>query len=297
MTSPTAVVPTPPPARRTAEADQLEPRARPGRAAPAHHRLRRLAAAQARQQHRRVRRRASASAPRSCRCRSWSRRSCGSTGTSRSRPSISCSACCGARSSRPSRRCTRNTAMSHLFERWNLPDNLVAVLVAPVVEESMKALGPVLLIAVHDLEEAPYGQRNRRLDRVLRPVRDRLRVLREHPLPRRIRLRRGRRARRRGRRPDRPSSTIVPGPDPAVRLRASAVHVDDRDRRRRRDPVHGPDRSRSIAPFAGLARRDGPARLVEPDVDARRRPPGTADSCCTATSRSSCRSSWPCSAS
>ncbi len=39
-----------------------------------------------------------------------------------------------------------NTAMSHLFERWNLPDNLVAVLVAPVVEESMKALGPVLLI-------------------------------------------------------------------------------------------------------------------------------------------------------
>jgi RsiW-degrading membrane proteinase PrsW (M82 family) len=40
-----------------------------------------------------------------------------------------------------------NTAMSHLFERWNLPDNLVAVIVAPVVEESMKALGPLLLIA------------------------------------------------------------------------------------------------------------------------------------------------------
>jgi protease PrsW len=40
-----------------------------------------------------------------------------------------------------------NTAMSNLFERWNLPDNLVAVIVAPVVEESMKALGPVLLIA------------------------------------------------------------------------------------------------------------------------------------------------------
>ncbi len=39
-----------------------------------------------------------------------------------------------------------NTAMSHLFERWHLPDNLVAVIVAPVVEESMKALGPLLLI-------------------------------------------------------------------------------------------------------------------------------------------------------
>jgi protease PrsW len=40
-----------------------------------------------------------------------------------------------------------NDAMASLFEHWHLPDNLVAVVVAPVVEESMKALGPVLLIA------------------------------------------------------------------------------------------------------------------------------------------------------
>ncbi|GIF24161.1 RsiW-degrading membrane proteinase PrsW (M82 family) [Actinoplanes tereljensis] len=38
-----------------------------------------------------------------------------------------------------------NTVTSIWFEKWGLPDALVAVLVAPFIEESMKALGPVLL--------------------------------------------------------------------------------------------------------------------------------------------------------
>jgi RsiW-degrading membrane proteinase PrsW (M82 family) len=38
-----------------------------------------------------------------------------------------------------------NTEASKLFDRWNLPDDLVAVLTAPMVEESMKAAGPILL--------------------------------------------------------------------------------------------------------------------------------------------------------
>src|SRR5436189_3012517 len=38
-----------------------------------------------------------------------------------------------------------NTLSSKLFGQWGLPDALVAVLVAPFIEESMKALGPILL--------------------------------------------------------------------------------------------------------------------------------------------------------
>src|SRR6266581_1345258 len=36
-----------------------------------------------------------------------------------------------------------NNTGSLLLHRWHLPDGLTAVLVAPLVEESMKALGPV----------------------------------------------------------------------------------------------------------------------------------------------------------
>jgi protease PrsW len=39
-----------------------------------------------------------------------------------------------------------NTGAAALFDRWGLPESLVAVLVAPFVEESMKALGPALLL-------------------------------------------------------------------------------------------------------------------------------------------------------
>ncbi|MCU7727192.1 PrsW family intramembrane metalloprotease [Actinoplanes sp. KI2] len=38
-----------------------------------------------------------------------------------------------------------NTFAAKLFDYWGLPDALVAVLVAPFIEESMKALGPILL--------------------------------------------------------------------------------------------------------------------------------------------------------
>jgi RsiW-degrading membrane proteinase PrsW (M82 family) len=41
-----------------------------------------------------------------------------------------------------------NTAVSRLFAHWGLPDGLVAVLVAPFIEETTKALGPILLFAV-----------------------------------------------------------------------------------------------------------------------------------------------------
>jgi RsiW-degrading membrane proteinase PrsW (M82 family) len=41
-----------------------------------------------------------------------------------------------------------NTMASRLFSQLGLPDGLVAVLVAPFVEETMKALGPILLFAV-----------------------------------------------------------------------------------------------------------------------------------------------------
>lgn len=39
-----------------------------------------------------------------------------------------------------------NTGAALLFDRWGLPDDLVAVLVAPFIEESIKALGPILLL-------------------------------------------------------------------------------------------------------------------------------------------------------
>lgn len=39
-----------------------------------------------------------------------------------------------------------NTGASWLFDKLGLPDALVAVLVAPFIEESMKALGPILLL-------------------------------------------------------------------------------------------------------------------------------------------------------
>ena len=41
-----------------------------------------------------------------------------------------------------------NTGASYLFKKFGLPDELVAVLVAPLIEESMKALGPLLLFWV-----------------------------------------------------------------------------------------------------------------------------------------------------
>jgi RsiW-degrading membrane proteinase PrsW (M82 family) len=41
-----------------------------------------------------------------------------------------------------------NTMTSRLFSQWGLPEGLVAVLVAPFIEESMKALGPMLLFAM-----------------------------------------------------------------------------------------------------------------------------------------------------
>ncbi|WP_433371302.1 PrsW family glutamic-type intramembrane protease [Actinoplanes sp. CA-142083] len=39
-----------------------------------------------------------------------------------------------------------NTEASKLFDKWGFPDALVAVLVAPFIEESMKALGPIFLL-------------------------------------------------------------------------------------------------------------------------------------------------------
>jgi RsiW-degrading membrane proteinase PrsW (M82 family) len=41
-----------------------------------------------------------------------------------------------------------NTAASRVLPHWGLPEGAVAVLVAPFVEETMKALGPILLFAV-----------------------------------------------------------------------------------------------------------------------------------------------------
>ncbi|GAA1804459.1 PrsW family intramembrane metalloprotease [Planosporangium flavigriseum] len=41
-----------------------------------------------------------------------------------------------------------NTGASRLFTRWGLPDALVAVFIAPFIEETMKALGPILLFAL-----------------------------------------------------------------------------------------------------------------------------------------------------
>ncbi|MGC9670099.1 PrsW family intramembrane metalloprotease [Planosporangium sp. 12N6] len=41
-----------------------------------------------------------------------------------------------------------NTVASKLFATWGLPGGLVGVLVAPFIEETMKALGPILLFAV-----------------------------------------------------------------------------------------------------------------------------------------------------
>ena len=39
-----------------------------------------------------------------------------------------------------------NTGASVLFDRWGLPDELVSTVVAPVIEETMKMLGPLLLL-------------------------------------------------------------------------------------------------------------------------------------------------------
>jgi protease PrsW len=44
---------------------------------------------------------------------------------------------------------TVNNFASTLFERWQLPDSLVAVLVAPVIEEGLKALFPLLLFVFY----------------------------------------------------------------------------------------------------------------------------------------------------
>lgn len=42
-----------------------------------------------------------------------------------------------------------NTQASNLFERWNLSDDLVGVIVAPVIEETLKAAFPILLFIVY----------------------------------------------------------------------------------------------------------------------------------------------------
>ncbi len=47
---------------------------------------------------------------------------------------------------------TVNTLFSDLFRQWNLPDALVAVAVAPVIEESSKAAGPLLLFVLRRRE-------------------------------------------------------------------------------------------------------------------------------------------------
>jgi RsiW-degrading membrane proteinase PrsW (M82 family) len=39
-----------------------------------------------------------------------------------------------------------NTGAAYLFDQWGLPESIVAVLVAPFIEELMKALGPALLL-------------------------------------------------------------------------------------------------------------------------------------------------------
>lgn len=41
-----------------------------------------------------------------------------------------------------------NSGAARLFDRWDLPEALVAVLVAPVIEETTKALGPLILLIV-----------------------------------------------------------------------------------------------------------------------------------------------------
>ena len=42
-----------------------------------------------------------------------------------------------------------NSLAANLFEDWNLPDALVAVLVAPVIEEGLKAAFPLLLFVFY----------------------------------------------------------------------------------------------------------------------------------------------------
>ena len=42
-----------------------------------------------------------------------------------------------------------NDSAANLFERWKLPDSLVAVTVAPFIEESMKAAFPILIFLVY----------------------------------------------------------------------------------------------------------------------------------------------------
>ena len=68
-------------------------------------------------------------------------------------------------------------------------DALVAVLVAPLIEERMKALGPDPAV----LAPAPGVVRHHRRHRLLRTVRDRVRDGREHPVPGGQGLRRRRR--------------------------------------------------------------------------------------------------------
>ena len=86
-----------------------------------------------------------------------------------------------------------------------LPDALVAVLVAPFIEESMKALGPILLF----WRRRERVVRHHRRHRLLRAFGARLRHGGERPLPGRTRLRGGRRA-------------VRPGDRPAERLRRSS---------------------------------------------------------------------------
>ncbi|GIF56877.1 hypothetical protein Air01nite_29720 [Asanoa iriomotensis] len=45
-----------------------------------------------------------------------------------------------------------NTGAAHLFANAGLPDSLVAVLVAPFIEETMKALGPALILVLYRRE-------------------------------------------------------------------------------------------------------------------------------------------------
>jgi protease PrsW len=47
-----------------------------------------------------------------------------------------------------------NTGAAALFDRWGLPESIVAVLVAPFIEELMKALGPALVLVFFRRREA-----------------------------------------------------------------------------------------------------------------------------------------------
>ena len=155
-----------------------------------------------------------------------------------------------------------NTGAAYLFANLGLPESLVAVLVAPFIEETMKALGPALILVLFRRGVLRHHRRHR----LLRALRGRLRDGGEHPLPRRPRLRGGRRAVRPGvRRADvDPDLHRADLPD---RLRPPAVHLDDRHRAGHRGPLRRP-LGADLCPAGRPAGRDDAARHVEPGPHA-----------------------------